>query len=103
MYSFIVAGVRYEDQQRLRQASGDSFQGWKIHVHDPGEFPEVRKKGIFVGLGKEVSVRYLIRKRFVFTFLSFAHFQPERHSDGGHGGCEGDEPNTEKMFAARGN
>ena len=35
----------------------DSFQGWKIHVHDPGEFPEVRKKGIYVGLGKEVSVR----------------------------------------------
>ena len=55
---FLLAGVSYEDQQRLRQASGDSFQGWKIHVHDPGEFPEVRKKGIFVGLGKEVSVRY---------------------------------------------
>ena len=99
----MVAGVSYEDQQRLRQASGDSFQGWKIHVHDPGEFPEVRKKGIFVGLGKEVSVRYLIRKRFIITFLSFSDFQPERHRDGGHRGREADESNTEKMSAERGN
>ena len=39
-----------DDDERL-------ISGVKIHVHDPGEFPEVRKKGIYVGLGKEVSVR----------------------------------------------
>ena len=94
-----IAGVSYEDQQRLRQASGDSFQGWKIHVHDPGEFPEVRKKGIFVGLGKEVSVRSSFKKFIEITFYQF-NFQPKRNSDGGYGCCQGDEPVSEKMSAA---
>ena len=33
------------------------LKGWKVHIHDPGEFPEVSKKGIFVGVGKEVSIK----------------------------------------------
>ena len=35
----------------------------------------------------------------VFLFNS----QPERHSDGGYGGCQGNEPVSEKMSSARGN
>ena len=42
----------------MRQIESDAFKGWKIHVHDPGEFPEVNKKGMQIGLGKEVSIRH---------------------------------------------
>ena len=52
----------------MRYAESETFQGWKVLIHDPGEFPEVKKKGMYVGLGKEVSIRWgnkvgsLIRK-----------------------------------------
>ena len=38
-------------------ADSNSFTGWKLHIHDSGEFPEVNRKGIFVGAGQEVSIR----------------------------------------------
>ena len=37
-------------------ADSNSFTGWKVLIHDPSEFPEVTKKGIFLGAGKEVSI-----------------------------------------------
>ena len=52
----ILAGVTWEDQQRIRPTETSFYKGWKVHVHDPSEFPEVKKKGILVGVGQEVSV-----------------------------------------------
>jgi len=57
LHDIIDAGITWEDQLRLRQSESAMFQGWKVHIHDPGEFPEVSKKGIFVGVGKEVSIK----------------------------------------------
>ena len=42
----------------MRYAESETFQGWKVLIHEPGEFPEVKKKGMYVGLGKEVSIRW---------------------------------------------
>ena len=58
IHLLLTAGINWEDQLRLRQPESSAFQGWKVHIHDPGEFPEVAKKGMFVGLGKEVSIRW---------------------------------------------
>ena len=32
------------------------FNGWKVHIHEPHEFPEVARKGIIIGIGQEVSI-----------------------------------------------
>ena len=37
-------------------ADSNFFTGWRVLIHDPAEFPEVNKKGIFVGSGQEVSI-----------------------------------------------
>ena len=51
-----LAGVNWEDQLRIRPTETSFYKGWKVHVHDPSEFPEVKKKGILVGVGPEVSI-----------------------------------------------
>ena len=53
----LPVGGDWSDRQRIRGAHSSYYKGWKVLVHDPSEFPEVSKKGIFVGMGKEVSVR----------------------------------------------
>lgn len=52
-----AAGSDWEDSLRISGADSNFYQGWKVHIHDPSEFPEVSKKGIHVGTGQEVSVR----------------------------------------------
>ena len=52
----LPAGASWEDQQRIRPTETSFYKGWKVHVHDPAEFPEVKKKGILVGVGQEVSI-----------------------------------------------
>ena len=37
-------------------ADSNYFTGWKVLIHDPSEFPEVNKKGIFIGSGQEASI-----------------------------------------------
>ena len=49
MKSIFVAGADWADQQRIRPTETSFYKGWKVHVHDPSEFPEVKKKGILVG------------------------------------------------------
>ena len=49
---FIVA----DDSRGQFNADSNFFTGWKVLIHDPAEFPEVNKKGIFVGSGQEVSI-----------------------------------------------
>ena len=41
----VDAGGNWEDRQRIRGTDTSFYKGWKIHIHDPGEFPEVSKKG----------------------------------------------------------
>ena len=52
-------GGSWSDRQRIRGVQSNFYKGWKVFVHDPSEFPEVSKKGIIVGMGKEVSIRCL--------------------------------------------
>ena len=50
------AGLEFEGRLKVAGSMDNFFQGWKIHIHDPHEFPEVSRKGIHVGIGKEVEI-----------------------------------------------
>ena len=50
------AGLEFEGRLKVAGSTDNFFQGWKIHIHDPHEFPEVSRKGIHVGIGKEVEI-----------------------------------------------
>ena len=52
----VLAGLEFEGRLKVAGSSDNFFQGWKIHIHDPHEFPEVSRKGIHVGIGKEVEI-----------------------------------------------
>ena len=57
MLTDLIAGLGWEDSERIKSAQSNFYEGWKVHIHDPSEFPEVNKKGVLVGIGQEVSVR----------------------------------------------
>ena len=51
-------GLDAEGSEKVEYSTNNYFDGWKVHLHEPHGFPEVMKKGIIVGSGSEVSIRY---------------------------------------------
>ena len=57
-------------------ADSSYFTGWKVLIHDPSEFPEVNKKGVFVGPGKEVSIG--VSAQTIVSTPEVRRMRPER-------------------------
>ena len=36
--NILLAGLGWEDSQRIKAAQSYFYQGWKVHFRDPGEF-----------------------------------------------------------------
>ena len=53
----LIVAVGWEESQNVSGADSNFYEGWKVHIHDPSEFPEVSRKGFLVGTGQEVAVR----------------------------------------------
>ena len=54
--NFFLVGLDPEGTENTEFVTNNFFNGWKVHIHEPHEFPEVARKGIIVGIGKEVSI-----------------------------------------------
>ena len=53
-YDILLVGL--EASENLEYVKNNYFDGWKVHIHEPYEFPEVARKGIIIGTGQEVSI-----------------------------------------------
>ena len=53
-----LVGLDEFGSSKVDFATSNYFEGWKIHIHDPYQFPEVARKGIVIGTGSEVHIRY---------------------------------------------
>ena len=49
-------GLDEEGSDRTDFVTNNYYHGWKLHIHDPYEFPEVARKGIIMDIGSEVSI-----------------------------------------------
>ena len=54
---FFLVGLGADDAN-LNFITSNYFDGWKVYIHEPHEFPEVARKGILIGTGNEVSIRW---------------------------------------------
>ena len=103
--------IAVADDDRGKNAADSGFySGWKVGfqlgagnisiqvlLHDPVEFAEVNRKGIFVGIGKEVKREKVANGNFC-RFFSGVNCGV-RHSDGSNRRCEVYESREKEMFA----
>ena len=74
------------------------FEGFKVLVHHPEDFPEVKDKGFVVGPGQEMFVSVDahgtidIPTRFFFLKYELLHFRRLQHLC-----CPGDDPRPESV------
>ena len=52
----ILVGLDPEGTEHTDFVTNNFYNGWKVHIHEAHEFPEVARKGIIIGIGQEVSI-----------------------------------------------